>query len=126
MKKSVFLAVSLLLFSAQGAASIPTPDTCEVPIVAGWNLVGAINKVPVHAFFNEPKKIVSVWKWNAAAKSWEFYSPTAPDHGEAFIAQQGLRHLNGMNRGEGIWINAAEPTTFNTCMDYVTLPPSPN
>ncbi len=117
--------LAILLFISTQAFAFPVHDTCEVPLVAGWNLVGAIQSVPVHAFFNEPQKIVSVWKWNAAGKIWEFYSPAAPDNGDLFIAQQGLRHLNGMSRGEGIWINAADPTTFNTCLDYTSTPPMP-
>lgn len=117
--------LAILLFFSTQAFAFPVHDTCEVPLVTGWNLVGAIENVPVHAFFNEPQKIVSVWKWDSAKAMWAFYTPQLPEGGVAYATDKGFARLYGMKKGEGVWINASEATTFNTCMDIYTTPPMP-
>lgn len=118
MKK---LCLILLLFSTQVFAAPP----CDVPLVTGWNLVGARVKMPVHSFFPDPAAIVSVWKWNAGQHAWEFYAPNLPDRGLEYANSNDYIHLYGMRETDGVWVNASEPTLFHGCLTISDTPPTP-
>lgn len=122
--KHLYAAVMLLMVSTTIMA-MPVPDTCDVPLVQGWNLVGSTVNQPVQSFFKEPEKILSVWKWDSALKTWMFHAPVLPDGGLEYAHSKGFLYLNGVRAHEGVWVNAILPTSFSSCMSYETLPPSP-
>lgn len=121
MKK--LFALFLMVMSMQVLAAA-TLDNCKHPLVVGWNLAGVSVNIPLQYFFAEPEKIISVWRWNPGENTWSFASPQLPDSGLAFALSKGLHYLYAVRVHEGIWINAAAPTTFNSCMGNAVPPPS--
>ncbi|MBI3043900.1 MAG: hypothetical protein HYY78_13865 [Betaproteobacteria bacterium] len=57
--------------------------------------------------------VLSVWKWNAAAGRWAFYSPTLTVAGNAaYAASQNYDVLATVGPGEGYWANALQAMTL--------------
>jgi hypothetical protein len=57
--------------------------------------------------------IVSVWKWNAVAQRWAFYSPQLTASGNvSYAASHNYDALSTVNPGEGFWMNAINPVTL--------------
>ncbi len=117
----VLFAVVLLV---PGLSAAQTYVTQEVKVSNGWNLHGAVTGTPLFPWptfgnlvDNDPtngvwwniggltENIVSVWKWNAEAYKWEFYSPRLDSTTMAGYAQNhGIGVLSVINPGEGFWI----------------------
>jgi len=80
-----------------------------IGLVPGWNLIGNARTAPwdVATLFNDPAKVVTVWKWvGGATPAWAFYSPLLPDGGAAYALANGYQVLTTVNGGEGVWVNA--------------------
>ena len=87
-------------------------STLNLPLVLkqNWNLLGNSLKdqpIAVASVFNDPAKVNTVWKWNAAIGGWQFYAPSMDAASlQAYVASKGYGLLSVINPGEGYWVNA--------------------
>jgi uncharacterized delta-60 repeat protein len=97
--------LSLARFSGE---SVDNPGF-SLLVPQGWNLLGnGINQtVPVASQYGNSSWVNSVWKWDAAQKQWQFYTPTmdAPDLLNYAISK-GYSVLSEIKPGEGYWVDA--------------------
>ena len=137
---------SALSATASATTLAPGASSFTASLLPGFNLIGnALNlTLDIAAIFGNQDApvagitpfIVSVWKWNAAAARWSFYSPQLT---VAQIAAYAAAHnhdvLASIAPGDGYWVNAVIPmalpaqtgTTFNwTAFSFATLPPGFN
>ena len=100
------VAVTTAGASASGYAAFIAP---------GWNLLGngfatALNVASTFGNQDAPvagitPNVVSLWKWNAAASRWAFYSPQLSVAANAsYVAAHGYDLLATVNAREGYWI----------------------
>jgi len=85
----------------------------DVALLSGWNLVGngSANQVNVETTFNDANQFLTVWKWNAVAGNWSFYSPSLSSAELSTYAQKkGYEVLTTIQSKEGFWVNAKNPT----------------
>lgn len=77
----------------------------------GWNLLGngSDTDLNVAALFGDATRVISVWKWQAAADKYAFYSPSHADGGKAYATSKGYDHLDSIRKGEGFWVAATMP-----------------
>ena len=78
-------------------------------LLTGWNLLGNATDQPltVDAVFADTRVVTTAWKWDAAAKSWQFYTPTLDATGlQSYASSKGYAALTVINPGEGFWVNA--------------------
>lgn len=86
------------------------PDLTITPMVGqGWNLLGnGLNQaIPVAVALADANVVTSVWKWDAAADRWLFYTPLLDSVSlEAYVSRRGYGVLTEVLPGEGYWVNA--------------------
>jgi hypothetical protein len=86
-----------------------TIGNASLQILKGWNLAGNTTDLPivVSEMFTDIAVVTSVWKWDATARGWQFYSPnlTATEL-EAYAKVKGYGVLTLVNPGDGFWIDA--------------------
>ena len=96
----VFLCVCVTAFGSTAYA---------IQLVQGWNLLGNnVNQIySVATLFGDPKIVITVWKWDTAMLSWQFYSPsmTTADL-QTYAASKGYGVLSQIKPDEGYWVNA--------------------
>lgn len=112
MIKRIFntLAASLLVGACCAAKA-------DVSLVSGWNLVGngSTSEINVASVFGDTSKYITIWKWNASASSWSFYTPSLSSTDLVTYAQaKGYGVLSTINSKEGFWVNAKVATTAAT------------
>lgn len=98
----IFLAISTTLSKA------------DVSLVSGWNLLGngSTSAINVASVFGDASKYTTVWKWNASAGTWSFYTPSLSATDLATYAQsKGYSVLTTIHSKEGFWVNAKSATT---------------
>ncbi|MCC6474189.1 MAG: putative Ig domain-containing protein [Burkholderiales bacterium] len=102
-QKVVFIAAQV-----QVAAAPPGGTPLTWNLAVGYNLLGngGASAIDVSAFFGDPNKYDSVWKWVTAENRWAFYTPWFSDGGEAYAKTYGYAYLSAINAGEGFWVNA--------------------
>jgi pimeloyl-ACP methyl ester carboxylesterase len=104
----VRMALGMLLLCGAGLRA----ETVSYPlnVAPGWNLLGnsLADTLDVKVLFGAQSAITSVWRWNAAAKAWEFYSPTLDADGSlaSYAKSQGYGVLTALKPGDGYWVNA--------------------
>lgn len=97
-------------------------NSCNIQLVTGWNLAGSTaGTASVAALFSDKTKVNTVWKWNTVKNNWAFYAPNS-DGGVAYATSKGYELLTSINGGEGFWVNALLPFTFNICADSSMRP----
>lgn len=117
--KNFLVALAMALLAPLGAVA----NEWRLTVGPGWNLVGnGINaSIDVADFFGDgpsstpgiSARIASVWKWDAAAGRWAFFSPRLGVTAlEAFCAAKGYLPLKAIAPGEGFWINATSVIEF--------------
>jgi subtilisin family serine protease/chitodextrinase len=105
------------------AVTFPAVPVVTPVLQRSWNLLGntlAITIDVAATFGNRDAPVdgitsntVSVWKWNAAAGRWAFYSPQlTPAEIAAYAASRGYEVLAAINPGEGYWVNAVGPMSL--------------
>ena len=80
-----------------------------VGAVPGWNLLGnPVNQsIVVADKFGDASKVTSVWKWDAAAGNWQFYTPgLSAVELQNYATAKGYGVLRDIDAGDGFWINA--------------------
>ncbi len=80
----------------------------------GWNLLGNSLDQPVNvtSIADDPGTITSVWKWDAAGKNWQFYTPSMDSVTlQSYALSKGYGVLSVINPGEGYWVNANATVT---------------
>ncbi|MDD5296923.1 MAG: fibronectin type III domain-containing protein [Rhodocyclaceae bacterium] len=96
------------------AANVSYP----INLASGWNLLGNSLDVPldVKTTLGAHAEVVSVWKWDATAKSWAFYSPSLDTAGTlvAYAGARGYAVLSSIAPGEGYWVNATGAFALGT------------
>lgn len=126
----------LLTPLATGAATITLTDTqtqakVQIPVTVingpaaalngsralaqGWNLL-ALPLTPANSAVNTVlsgiiNQVISAWKWTGS--TWAVLIPADSDDGAQYAASKGFSLLQSLNVGEGFWINASSPVTFN-------------
>jgi cyclophilin family peptidyl-prolyl cis-trans isomerase len=80
----------------------------ELTLVPGWNLLGnGLDQVLVVATFGDSNVVNAVWKWDAAASRWLFYSPLLDAAAlQTYATGKGYGVLSQITPGEGYWVNA--------------------
>ena len=107
------LTVFLFMANAHAADSGGT-------FVAGWNLSGnsTANPLDVQAVFGTAgakvpgvtASVVAVWRWNAATRTWQLYTPILDASALAAHAnRQRIEVLSTINSGEAYWVLATAP-----------------
>jgi hypothetical protein len=87
----------------------------SLTLLKGWNLLGNATDQPltVSAAFSDTSVVTTVWKWDATALGWQFYTPTMSDADlRTYTASKGYGALAVINSGEGFWVNARNPATL--------------
>lgn len=102
--------------NASGALSVScivgAPLSYALLAPQGWSLLGnSLNQtLPVASLYGDASAVNSVWKWDAAALGWQFYSPTLDVTTlQAFASSKGYGVLSEIKPGEGYWVNAKAP-----------------
>jgi|GEM_PF-721439 len=112
--------------------SFADPITEATVLVAGWNLLGNPLQAPLQmqAHFGRvdapvagvTDNVVSVWKWLPGNSQWAFYAPSMTASALASYALgKGYAVLESIEPGEGYWVNAKAPLSFQARTDV----PSP-
>jgi len=103
-----FLRIILGLLLLSGALSRAAVVSYPLQVAAGWNLLGnsLADSLDVKTLFSAQSPITSVWKWNAAAKAWDFYAPALDADGSlpSFARSQGYGVLSTLKPGDGYWV----------------------
>lgn len=113
------LLQSLFALTPLAQAQIAPQQSLVVP----WSLVGNNSPTqinPVSLFGNAATpvtgvsdQIISVWKWNSAAGSWNFYAPVFDPAGlTAYAASKSYGVLSTLLSGDGYWVNVKSPLTL--------------
>ena len=80
-----------------------------IAVAAGWNLLGNPVKqtISVVKQFGDSSKVASVWKWDAQAAQWQFFTPALDSTAlQSYAQSQGYGVLSEINPGDGYWVNA--------------------
>jgi hypothetical protein len=84
-------------------------SNAKLHILKGWNLAGNTTDqaIVVRDMFADIKVVTSVWKWDAAVRGWQFYSPTLTSAElKTYAENKGYGVLTLVNPGDGFWIDA--------------------
>jgi hypothetical protein len=103
----------LITMTPLGASATNTP--LATTLAQGWNLLGnSLNQpLSVVTFFADPTKVTTVWKWDAALSSWQFYTPTMDATTlQTYATSKNYGVLSVINPGEGYWVNAKAAATL--------------
>jgi len=95
----------------------------DISVPQGWNLIAnpgsqAVNIATTFGNISAPvpgvtENVQSIWAWNPVTRNWAFYSPAQADGGAAHAAQKGYEFLGVAPIGQGFWVNATAPFSFN-------------
>jgi len=104
---------------ADATASCVVSGTLSVAlgVLSGWNLLGnSVNQsIDVTQRFGDRSRIESVWKWDAVAAQWQFYTPTLDAVAlETYTQSKGFRVLTTIAPGDGYWVNAIAAAELGT------------
>jgi len=113
---TIILSVPSAASSAQWAGYTPY-------LQQGWNLLGnSLNQhISVAEMFGDMNATVpgvtpyvkSVWRWNAQAQTWLFYSPQLSYEGNlSYAASKGYGVLDVIPPGEGYWVQSTSSGTL--------------
>ena len=112
LQKILGFTIALLISCRLSAEPIMQP----LSVITGWNLLGngVASTLDVASVFGDASKINSVWKWNASARRWAFYSPQVAAQGNlaSYASANGYDVLATVAAGEGYWVNAQTPASF--------------
>lgn len=96
--------------------SATSPNLTISPMVKqGWNLLGngLSQPIPVAIALADANVVTSVWKWDATADRWLFYSPALDSASLAtFASSKGYGVLSDIPSGSGYWVNARIDATL--------------
>ena len=95
--------------NASGTASLSCLVTASVLVQKGWSLLGNSKdqSFQVSSLYRDTSWVISVWKWDAVQKRWEFYAPSMDAASLlAHASQNSYAVLNDIKPGEGYWVNA--------------------
>ncbi len=87
----------------------PSSALLPLNLVAGWNLLGNSTDQPitVSTLFSNPTVVNTVWKWNAASSTWQFFTPSMDATALlTYTTSKGYGLLTSISSGEGFWVNA--------------------
>jgi alpha-tubulin suppressor-like RCC1 family protein len=126
-------------------ATIPDPNatgaaapSCIVPgssvsyslsLPQGWSLLGnSLNQALfVALLYGDPTSVISVWKWDAGALGWQFYTPLMDAATlQTYASSKGYGVLSTINPGDGYWVNAKASPTLSTQSGASFVLTSPN
>ncbi|MCX7172039.1 MAG: hypothetical protein NTY41_17660 [Proteobacteria bacterium] len=97
--------------NATGAATL----SCLLTLVPqGWSLLGNSldQSFQVSALYGDATWVSAVWKWDAAQKHWQFYSPAMDTASlQSYASKNGYGVLSEIKPGEGYWVNAKAVAT---------------
>jgi hypothetical protein len=82
----------------------------------GWNLLGNASNQPVAAevAFADAALVSTVWKWDTAMLSWQFYTPTlSAAELQSYAQSKNYGVLKAINPGDGFWVNAKAAATLS-------------
>jgi hypothetical protein len=88
----------------------PAQTLNSLSLIKGWNLIGnnSSSAVNVANILNNSSTVTSVWKWDANAGKWAFYSPSLSSAAlSSYASDQSYEVLSSINSGEGFWVNAS-------------------
>lgn len=119
----IFTAIIIGFSSYVSFAGGGGENSCHIQLSPGWNLVGSTEgTASVVSLFSDKTKVNTVWKWLTSKNTWAFYTPANADGGAAYATGKGYELLTSINGGEGFWVNALLPFTFNICADSSMRP----
>lgn len=96
----------LVIYSLWCPVQVKADETLSLK--SGWNLLGSKFTMTIsNSPFSDPEKITSIWKWakGSDSETWAVYIP-GPDGGAAYASAKGFQHLQGLEAGEGFWVNS--------------------
>ncbi|OIQ71040.1 hypothetical protein GALL_473470 [mine drainage metagenome] len=96
--------------AASQATQTITIGKAGLDLLPGWNLLGNASdqSVPVDVMFSDKSLVTTVWKWDAGASGWQFYTPTLlASELQTYASSKGYGVLTTINPGEGFWVNAS-------------------
>ena len=115
--------------------SFADPISETTALLAGWNLLGNPLQTPIvmqerfgnvdTPVANVTNNVVSVWKWLPASSQWAFYAPAMSAQAlVTYVVGKGYAVLERIEPGEGYWINAKGPWSFQvrTGVPALTVP----
>ena len=104
--------------TASGTSSLSCLVTASVLVSKGWSLLGngKDQSLQVSSLYRDALWVISVWKWDAVQKRWQFYAPNKDAAAlQALASQNNYGVLSDIKPGEGYWVNALSSAS-------VTLP----
>ncbi|MCF8212243.1 MAG: DUF1566 domain-containing protein [Rhodoferax sp.] len=110
-------AITVSSNASGGPQKIPVSGIAKASTITtlalqpGWNLIGNGQDKPfdVVTLLGDPANVTSVWKWDALATGWQFYTPLMDANAlQTFTASKGYAVLSAINPGEGFWVNAVQ------------------
>jgi alpha-tubulin suppressor-like RCC1 family protein len=113
----------------QNACKVGAPVEVRISVSPGWNLLGnPVKKTLVVAEkFGDSSKVTSVWKWDADASKWQFYTPQLDSSAlQSYAASQGYGVLSEIEGGDGYWVDAKSPAELGTFSGPPISPLRPN
>jgi len=81
-----------------------------IALLPGWNLLGNASDQPVavDAVFADKAIVNTVWKWDATAMGWQFFTPTLSAAAlQTYATGKNYAVLSAINPGEGFWVNVS-------------------
>lgn len=128
MKKrnAFWIAVALALVFFFQVLPALGQDLAYLQLKAGWNLKGnsygsTINMEKTFGNFGQngnvvpgvTAAVVSVWKWNAYAMKWAFYTTRMDaNYLASYAVDRGYNILTDIYPGEGFWVFVSSPTVI--------------
>ncbi len=109
-------ATSNFINKYAATAQPATPLSFNLNLSKGWNLLGNSlrESLAVATQFGDASKVNAVWKWDAAAKKWWFYSPTLDAAGlQSYATSKGYGVLAEVKGGEGYWVQTSAATSLS-------------
>jgi hypothetical protein len=84
---------------------------------SGWNLLGnpIDQSIDVAKQFGDKSRTDAVWKWDAQAAQWQFYSPALDAAAlQTYTQSKGFKVLSIIAPGDGYWVNAKNTADLGT------------
>ena len=115
VQPTVTTTTTTTLPAAAGASSSDT--SVVLTLEQGWSLLGNTldQTISVASVFGEFSAVTTVWKWDVANATWQFYTPTLEAAAlEAYAKSKGYGLLTSLEPGDGYWVNAKSRTYLGT------------
>jgi hypothetical protein len=104
--------------AAASSCIVPgSPVSYSLSLPQGWSLLGnSLNQaLSVASLYGDPTSVISVWKWDAGALGWQFYTSLMDAATlQSYAASKGYTVLAEIKPGEGYWVNAKASPTIAT------------